>query len=204
MRYLRFGKWLDQTLEITGGIDAIHYEEVRQQAGTDASHVYGGPFYGDPFDREAVLKVEIESAPTAEMIAAVDLDTGWPEGQLPFAGARKAKHHDDRIVSDIQTWIASNYHLTNPVTRMVEQSGLSERTFTRRFRNATGYSPMEYIQTLRIEEAKHLLETTASSVEMIAVETGYEDPNFFRRLFKRKVGITPARYRQRFAAILKR
>jgi transcriptional regulator GlxA family with amidase domain len=39
---------------------------------------------------------------------------------------------------------------------------------------------------------------------MIAVETGYEDPNFFRRLFKRKVGITPARYRQRFAAILKR
>jgi len=42
MRYLRFGKWLDQTLEITGGIDAIHYEEVRRHAGTDASHVYGG------------------------------------------------------------------------------------------------------------------------------------------------------------------
>ena len=42
MRYLRFGKWLDQTLEVTGGIDAIHYEEVRRHAGTDASHVYGG------------------------------------------------------------------------------------------------------------------------------------------------------------------
>ena len=42
MRYLRFGKWLDQTLEVTGGIDVIHYEEVRRHAGTDASHVYGG------------------------------------------------------------------------------------------------------------------------------------------------------------------
>jgi transcriptional regulator GlxA family with amidase domain len=63
---------------------------------------------------------------------------------------------------------------------------------------------MEYVQTLRIEEAKHLLETTRTPVEMIAVEAGYEDPNFFRRLFKRRVGITPARYRQRFAAILRR
>ena len=42
MRYLRFGKWLDQTLDVTGGIDAIHYEEVWRHAGTDASHVYGG------------------------------------------------------------------------------------------------------------------------------------------------------------------
>ncbi len=42
MRYLRFGKWLDQTLEVTGGIDAVYFEEVRRHAGTDASHVYGG------------------------------------------------------------------------------------------------------------------------------------------------------------------
>jgi Holliday junction resolvasome RuvABC endonuclease subunit len=42
MRYLRFGKWLDQTLEITGGIDAVHFEEVRRHAGTDAAHIYGG------------------------------------------------------------------------------------------------------------------------------------------------------------------
>jgi transcriptional regulator GlxA family with amidase domain len=84
---------------------------------------------------------------------------------------------------------------------MVEHSGLTERTFIRRFKIATGYSPMEYVQTLRIEEAKHLLETTSTPVEMVAVEVGYEDPNFFRRLFKRQVGITPARYRQRFAAI---
>jgi Holliday junction resolvasome RuvABC endonuclease subunit len=42
MRYLRFGKWLDQTLDVTGGIDAVYFEEVRRHAGTDASHIYGG------------------------------------------------------------------------------------------------------------------------------------------------------------------
>jgi len=42
MRYLRFGKWLDQTLEIAGGIDAVYFEEVRRHVGTDAAHIYGG------------------------------------------------------------------------------------------------------------------------------------------------------------------
>ena len=42
MRYLRFGKWLDQTLEVTGGIDAVYFEEVRRHIGTDAAHTYGG------------------------------------------------------------------------------------------------------------------------------------------------------------------
>lgn len=132
-----------------------------------------------------------------DLFAKIFLLGHHSEGQLSFAGARKPKHHVGGLVSDCQTWIASNCRLTTPVTRMVERSGLSERTFTRWFRNATGYSPMEFIQTLRIEKAKHLLETTVSSVEMIAVETGYEDMSFFRRLFKRKVGITPARYPQR-------
>lgn len=150
------------------------------------------------------LVARIASPAEAIRIAKIFLLGDHSEGQLPFAGAKRPRRHDDGVVAGIQTWIADNYHLSNPVARMVERSGLSERTFIRRFRAATGYSPMEYVQTLRIEEAKHLLETTRIPVEMIAVEAGYEDPNFFRRLFKRRVGITPARYRQRFAAILRR
>jgi transcriptional regulator GlxA family with amidase domain len=84
---------------------------------------------------------------------------------------------------------------------MVAQSGLTERTFIRRFRAATGSAPMEYVQTMRIEEAKYLLETTEIPVDQVAIEVGYEDPNFFRRLFKRRVGVTPARYRQRFSKL---
>ena len=87
---------------------------------------------------------------------------------------------------------------------MVAYSGLPERTFTRRFTAATGYSPVEYVQTLRIEEAKQLLETTGEPTDLVAAQVGYEDPAFFRRLFKRRTGVTPARYRQRWQALVRR
>ena len=88
-----------------------------------------------------------------------------------------------------------------PTSVNVSAPGLPTRTFTRRFRVATGYTPIDYVQTLRIEEAKQLLETGTEPVEAVAFDVGYEDANSFRRLFKRTVGITPARYRQRFSRI---
>lgn len=100
--------------------------------------------------------------------------------------------------SDCQVWIADNYALANPVSRMVAESGLPERTFKRRFKTATGYTPVDYVQCLRVEEAKQMLEETDDATEAIAVMVGYEDPAFFRRLFKRHTGIMPAQYRQRF------
>ncbi|MCP4380544.1 MAG: helix-turn-helix domain-containing protein, partial [Hyphomicrobiales bacterium] len=81
------------------------------------------------------------------------------------------------------------------------QSGLAERTFKRRFKAATGYAPVDYVQTLRIEEAKQMLERSPEATDSVAHAVGYEDPAFFRRLFKRKTGVTPARYRQRFQTI---
>ena len=60
---------------------------------------------------------------------------------------------------------------------------------------------MDYVHTLRIEEAKHLLETGSEGIDAIGAEVGYDDPTFFRRLFKRKAGLTPAAYRRKFRAI---
>lgn len=155
-------------------------------------------------DMALYLVARLSSSTEAVRIAKIFLLGDHAEGQLPFAGARKARRHDDAIIAAVQTWIADNYHAHNPVAGMVRKSGLPERTFVRRFRAATGYAPMEYVLTLRLEEAKHLLETSDLSVETVALEVGYEDSNFFRRLFKRRVGITPARYRQRFAPITRR
>ena len=64
-------------------------------------------------------------------------------------------------------------------------SGLPERTFKRRFKAATGFSPVEYVQTLRIEESKQLLERTIMPVDEVGAAVNYEDTAFFRRLFKR-------------------
>ena len=113
----------------------------------------------------------------------------------------RPSQHDDAAVADCQSWIAENYAVANPVSRMVARSGLPERTFKRRFRAATGYAPVEYAQALRLEEAKQYLETTDLPIDDIGAAVGYGDPASFRRLFKRRAGLTPARYRQRFRAV---
>jgi transcriptional regulator GlxA family with amidase domain len=84
---------------------------------------------------------------------------------------------------------------------MVRLSGLPERSFKRRFQQATGMSPLEYVHTLRLEEAKQLLESGGTPVKAIASEVAYEDAGFFSRLFRRRVSLTPAQYRKRFGAM---
>lgn len=122
-------------------------------------------------------------------------------GQLPYAAMVHPRRHDDCAIAGSQEWIADNYSLPGPVARMAVHSGLPERTFKRRFKAATGFSPVEYVQTLRVEEAKQLLERTMLPVDEISAAVGYEDTAFFRRLFKRQVGITPARYRLQFQSV---
>ncbi len=125
------------------------------------------------------------------------------DGQLPYAAMVKPRPHDDQVIADCQEWIAEHYAAPNPVSRMAERSGLPERSFKRRFQAATGFKPVAYVQTLRVEEAKEYLETTDWPTEQVGATVGYEDPAFFRRLFKRHTGITPARYRQRFRGLSK-
>jgi transcriptional regulator GlxA family with amidase domain len=133
--------------------------------------------------------------------AGVHLISTHTDGQLPYASMTRNKQHNDAVISDCQDWIADNYNCTNPVTRMTDRTGLQTRTFARRFRAATGYHPLDYVQELRIEIAKKLLSTEATNIDDISVSVGYEDPTSFRRLFKRKAGLTPAVYRKKFAGI---
>jgi transcriptional regulator GlxA family with amidase domain len=123
------------------------------------------------------------------------------DGQLPFAVIAPRTQKNDAVIGDCQSWIAQNYDCPNPVASMTSRTGLNPRTFARRFHVATGYHPVDYVQAVRIEEAKQLLETDSAKVEEVGHIVGYEDPTFFRRLFKRKVGLTPAAYRRKFSKI---
>ena len=122
-------------------------------------------------------------------------------GQQPFARLARTRQAEDAAVARCQTWIAQNYQTPAPVAAMVHVSGLSERSFKRRFQRATGMSPLEYVHTLRLEEAKQMLESGDAPIEAIANEVGYEDAGFFSRLFRRQVALTPAQYRKRFGAM---
>jgi transcriptional regulator GlxA family with amidase domain len=124
-------------------------------------------------------------------------------GQQPFATLASFRQTDDAVIRNCQAWIAENYRTASPVAAMMRLSGLTERSFIRRFRDATGMTPLDYVHALRLEEAKQMLETSEQSIEAIANEVGYEDTSFFGRLFRRRVGIAPGQYRLRFGALRK-
>jgi transcriptional regulator GlxA family with amidase domain len=134
--------------------------------------------------------------------AKIYLFSGHSDGQLPFSVLGRRIQKSDAVIGDCQEWIAQNYVSENPVGLMAERSGLKPRTFARRFQAATGYLPIDYVHALRIEEAKQLIETENAGIDDVGLQVGYEDPSFFRRLFKRKVGLTPAAYRRKFTGIL--
>jgi len=135
----------------------------------------------------------------ANNTAKVYLLNPHEDGQLPFSTMACNNQHSDAVVRACQDWIEKNYNRANPVSELVELSGLNSRTFARRFRAATGYQALEYVQGFRIEVAKQMLESETDNVEAISSSVGYEDPTSFRRVFKRKVGLTPARYRRKFS-----
>jgi transcriptional regulator GlxA family with amidase domain len=121
------------------------------------------------------------------------------DGLAPFIVFDPPREHGDAVVTAAQRWLDSHAAVATPVREMVRHSGLSERGFSRRFQAATGYAPLDYVQRLRVEQAKRRLERTDEPIEEIAWQVGYEDPSAFRRLFHRVAGISPGQYRRQFA-----
>lgn len=137
----------------------------------------------------------------AIQVARVNLIDWHRIGQQPFARLARTRQVEDAVIARCRTWIAEHYEAPNPVRNMARLSGLPERTFARRFQLATGMAPLEYVHTLRLEEAKQLLEASALPIEAVAQEVGYEDSGYFARLFRRRVHLTPGQYRKRFGSV---
>jgi transcriptional regulator GlxA family with amidase domain len=109
-------------------------------------------------------------------------------------------HHGDASILKVQHWLQTSAARDAAVPAMAARAGLEERTFLRRFRKATGMTPIEYCQHLRVGKARDLLETSNATVDQIAWSVGYEDPGAFRRVFHKITGLTPRDHRQRFGA----
>jgi len=120
------------------------------------------------------------------------------EGQLPYANLLRHQPHADAVVRRVEKWLREHFRQHAALQRALEVAAVPERTLKRRFRHATGSTLIDYLQNLRVEEAKRQLETTGTAVDDISADVGYEDPSFFRRLFKRRTGLTPGQYRQMF------
>jgi transcriptional regulator GlxA family with amidase domain len=150
------------------------------------------------FDLALYLIARHVGPATAQAMARFLLVQWHRDGQAPFSVFSPPTDHGDAAVLAAQRAIAANFAVAAPVDEMVRASGLAPRTFKRRFKAATNHAPIAYVQRIRVERAKRLLETSDEPIEEISWAVGYEDAASFRRLFKRLTGLTPGAYRQRF------
>jgi len=118
--------------------------------------------------------------------------------QAPFAVFQHRKDHNDEHILPIQEWIEENYNKNFSYDSLARQNGMSRRTMERRFKNATGETPLTYQQGIRVEVAKRMLESDRRSFDEITYAVGYEDSSTFRKIFSKQTGLVPKEYRKKF------
>jgi transcriptional regulator GlxA family with amidase domain len=121
--------------------------------------------------------------------------------QSGYAMLPVSRPHNDERIRSIETFLQGNFHKDIPTQTLADRAGLGARTFVRHFKAATGKLPAGYLQALRIEAAKSMLETGPKPIQSISSDVGYDDVAFFRDLFKRSTGMTPGEYRSQFAPL---
>ncbi len=119
--------------------------------------------------------------------------------QVPYSVFQFAKDHNDSKIKSIQQWFDQNYNQDVNMKHIAENFGLSRRVFERRFKAATGNTPLLYVQRSRVEIAKKLLEKGSKTFSEIAFAVGYEDTSFFRKLFKKHTTLLPKEYKAKFS-----
>ncbi|GLU56683.1 GlxA family transcriptional regulator [Dyadobacter frigoris] len=126
---------------------------------------------------------------------AIDMDR---EQQAYFGTFQPPQNHGDNLVTMAQKKIEDAYQESSTIEEMIQDIPASRRNVVRRFKLATGVTPIEYLQKTRIEAAKKLLEFTDQSVLEVMLNSGYNDLKAFRQLFKKSAGMTPKSYREKF------
>lgn len=101
-------------------------------------------------------------------------------------------------LAPVLEWMLSNIDKPLMVSEIAAHARMSERTFTRRFREQTGTSPVQWLQVARLRRAQELLEQETATIDQIAFVSGFASSVTFRATFRRLLGITPAAYRKRF------
>jgi len=118
--------------------------------------------------------------------------------QAPYSVFQHNKTHSDTQVLATQKIIETQYSHSFNFNTIARNHGMSRRTFERRFKKATDSSPLQYLQCVRVEAAKQMLEAGGQNFDEISYRVGYEDSNFFRKVFVQQTGLRPKEYKMKF------
>jgi transcriptional regulator GlxA family with amidase domain len=125
--------------------------------------------------------------------------TRRPGGQAQFSAQLRAQPARTPAIAALQRWLPDHLGEALTVERLAENAAMSARTFARSFRAETGTTPAAYVEALRVEAARRLLETSDMGIPAVAAAVGLRRVETFHRAFRRRCGTTPDQYRQHFA-----
>lgn len=127
----------------------------------------------------------------------VDIDR---QAQSSFAIFSGQKKHDDEVILKAQSYIERHYHDKISIEFLSDKFNVGRRNFDRRFTKATGLTPLDYVQRVKIEAAKQSLERSRKTVAEVMYDVGYTDAKAFREVFSRVAGMSPVDYKARYSA----
>lgn len=136
-----------------------------------------------------------ETAVHCAKIFQIDLDRNLQAEFSIFSGHKK---HDDDLVLQSQAFLEANYQDRISIASLCSRYNVGRRNFDRRFTKATGLSPLDYLQRVRVEAAKKMFENARKTVSEIMHEVGYNDPKAFREVFSRITGLSPVAYKSKY------
>lgn len=181
---------------------ATHFGDVSVDA--DAIFVKNGNIYTSAGVTSgmdlALAMVEEDWGPTVALAVAQELVLFLkrPGGQSQFSRFLEPEKTGNRKVRDLQAWILKNLNQDLSVAKLAEVASMSPRNFARSFAREMGVTPARYVEKIRIEMARTLLQQNRDPIEQIAQKVGFKGDDSFRRAFRREIGVAPSEYRERF------
>lgn len=165
---------------------------------TDVGGLYCSGAFTAGFDLTLYLVAKYVGYEVAAKSAKVMIHDISRVSQMPYTSFNFQRNHTDDSILEVQRKLEKNFSDDVDIDSLAQEIGMSRRTFERRFKTATGDTPLLYLQRVRVEVAKQILEEKNSSFDEVSYEVGYENSSFFRKIFRKHTGLRPTEYRHKF------
>lgn len=146
----------------------------------------------------ALVEEDLGSAVALQVAQMMVVFLRRPGGQSQFSATLVAQTGESQPLGDLLVWIADNIRDDLSIARLARREAMSPRNFARLFKQEVGKTPGDHIEDLRLEVARRKLESTTTSLDEVAEASGFRSAEVLRRVFARRLGITPGQYRKSF------
>ncbi len=169
---------------------------------TDVKGLYCAGAFSSSIDLSIYIVEKYYGREVAVQTAKIMVHDIGRISQAPYTPFNFQRNHNDETILSLQRLMEKEFVERLDMGTIAENHGMGRRTFERRFKAATGDTPLFYLQRVRVEKAKKILETEMKSLDEVSFEVGYEDSGFFKKIFIKHTGLKPTEYRNKFQRVI--